>query len=123
MGLTATGETTTVILSKADRHPERGGDRPMEGAYEATQVPADDSRQRAFTAALDSYYDAVIAALHNYGRVFVFGPGEAKGELRSRFSKRHLDARIAAVEAADQMTDHQVAAKVRAYFGVAAPRA
>jgi hypothetical protein len=122
VALTATGDSTTVILSTVDKHPERGGDRPMQGRYEAVQVPADDRRQGALTAALDSYYDAVIAALRNYGSVFVFGPGEAKGELRARFAKLHLDARIAAVATEDKMTDRQIVAKVRAYFGVAAPR-
>ena len=46
VGLTPDGEVTTVILSRVEKHPERGGDSPMKGAYEARQVPADDSRQR-----------------------------------------------------------------------------
>ncbi len=44
--LTAEGESTRVILSNVEKHPERGGDSPMRGAYEARQAPADDRRQR-----------------------------------------------------------------------------
>lgn len=117
VGLTTGGETTLVILSKVEKHPERGGDSPMKGAYEARQVPADDRRQRALTGELNVYYDAVIEALRNYGKVLVFGPGEAKGELHARILKKKQSGRVAAVETADQMTDRQIVAKVRAYFG------
>jgi len=122
VALTPGGELSTVVLSKVEKHPERSGDSPMKGAYEARQVPADDRRQRALTGELNIYYDAVIAALRNYGQLLVFGPGEAKGELHARLLKRKLGARVAAVETEGRMTDHQIAAKVRAHFGVAAAR-
>ncbi len=44
------------------------------------------------------------------------GPGEAKGELHARLVKMRLGDRIAAVQTADKMTEHQVVAKVREYF-------
>ena len=116
VGLTAEGETTRVILSNVEKHPERSGDSPMKGAYEARQVPADDKRQRALTGELNSYYDAVIDALRDYGRVLVFGPGEAKSELHSRLRKHDQVGRIVAVETEDKMTDRQIVAKVKAYF-------
>jgi hypothetical protein len=120
VGLTGAGETTVVILSNVEKHPERGGDSPMQGAYEAKQVPADDRRQRALTGELNSYYDAVIVALRGYGKLLVFGPGEAKGELHSRLMKHDQGGRVVAVETEDKMTDRQIVAKVKAYFGVAA---
>jgi hypothetical protein len=122
VGLTPGGEITTVILSNLEKHLERAGDSPMKGAYEARQVPADDSRQRALTGELDIYYDGVIAALRSYGKVLIFGPGEAKGELHTRLLKMNLGAHVAAVQTEGQMTDRQIVAKVRAYFGLAAPR-
>jgi hypothetical protein len=121
VGLTADGEVTAVILSKVEKHLERGGDSPMKGKYEGLQVPADDSRQRALTGGLNIYYDAVIAALRDYGSVLVLGPGEAKQELHARMTKAKLGARVAAVETADKMTDRQIIAKVRNFFGAAAP--
>ena len=117
VGLSPDGEFKTVVLSNAEKHPERGGDSPMKGAYEAQQVPADDRRQRALTGELNVYYDAVIEALHDYGKLLVFGPGEAKGELHARLLKKKQGGRVSAVLAADQMTDRQIIAKVQAYFG------
>jgi len=114
-------EHTSVILSRVEKHPERAGDSPMKGAYEARQVPADDSRQRALTGELNIYYDAVIAALSSHHSLLIFGPGEAKGELRQRLLKKKHSTQVVAVQTADKMTDPQVAAKVRQYF--AAPDA
>jgi hypothetical protein len=117
VGLTSGGEITKVILSNLEKHLERGGDSAMTGAYEARQVPADDRRQRALTGKLNIYYDAVIAALHDYRKLIVFGPGEAKGELHARLLKQKQGDRVSAIETEGQMTDRQIVAKVRAYFG------
>jgi hypothetical protein len=111
-----------VILSRVEKHPERSGDSPLKGKYEARQIPADDSRQRALTGELNIYYDKVIAVLRNHASLYVFGPGEAKGELRSRLEKMKLGARIRATETFDKMTDPQIVAKVRKFFQEADPR-
>ena len=121
--VSAAGEDSTRILSSVEKHGERGGDSPMKGHYEAHQVPADDSRQRAMTGELNHYYDRVIAALHDCDALLLIGPGEAKGELHKRLDKKHLDSRVAAVEPADKLTDPQVVERVREYFGMGAPRA
>jgi hypothetical protein len=122
VSLTSDGEHTSLVVSKVERHLERGGDSPLKGTYEARQVPADDSRQRALTSELNTYYDAVIEVLRNYDSLLLFGPGEAKGELHERLVKMKLGARVAAVETEDKMTDRQIVAKVRAYFGLSAGR-
>jgi hypothetical protein len=120
--LTASGEHVTHIVSNVEKHLERGGDSPLKGPYEARQVPADDHRQRALTGELNIYYDAVIAALRDHESFLLFGPGEAKGELHKRLLRANLGTRVAAVETEDKMTDPQIVAKLRAYFGVDAPR-
>jgi len=118
--LSPEGEHTTVVTSNVEKHLERGGDSPLKGPYEARQVPADDSRQRALTGELNVFYDAVIAAIREYGSLLIFGPGEAKGELHKQLLKKKLGCRIVTVETEDKMTDHQIIAKVRAHFGLGA---
>jgi hypothetical protein len=107
---------TTVIFSKVEKHPERAGDSPLRGRYEALQVPADDRRQRALTGELNDYYDAVFGAVRNVASLRICGPGEAKGELKKRLEEHGLGGRIVAVETADKMTHRQMAAKTRQYF-------
>src|SRR5271168_2194658 len=109
-------ERTVHVLSTVEKHPERTGDSPLKGPYEARQVPSDDRRQRALTGELNHYYDTIIAAIGDAQPLLIFGPGEAKGELKKRLETKGLGSRIAAIEPADKMTDRQIGAKVRKYF-------
>jgi hypothetical protein len=114
--VTEKGEEIALTISGAQKQPRRSGDSPLKGPYEALQVPADDSRQRTLTGHLNLYYDAVIASIGDAESILIFGPGEAKGELKKRLEKSGLGKRIAAVETVDKMTDRQIAAKVRQRF-------
>lgn len=116
-------ERTAILFSAVERHPERSGDSPLHGRYEALQVPADDRRQRTLTKELNAYYDTVIAAVRSVESLLICGPGEAKVELRKRLEKTGLGARVAAVETEDKMTDRQFAAKTHQYFTDSANRA
>ena len=114
--VTDKGEETKLIISKVEKQLRRSGDSPLKGPYEAQQVPLDDSRQREFTGHLNIYYDAVIACIRDTEAILIFGPGEAKGELKKRLVKNKLGGRIVGVETIDKMTDRQIAAKVRQRF-------
>jgi hypothetical protein len=116
MVITDKGEATQLIISKVEKQLRRSGDSPLKGPYEAQQVPLEDSRQRLFTGHLNIYYDAVIACLRDIDAILIFGPGEAKGELKKRLVENKLGGRIVGVETVDKMTDRQIAAKVRQHF-------
>ena len=116
VAVTDKGEEARLIISKAEKQLRRSGDSPLKGRYETLQVPADDSRQKTFSGHLNIYYDAVIAAMRDAESILIFGPGEAKGELRKRIERNNLGGRIVAVETVDKMTDRQIAAKVRQHF-------
>jgi hypothetical protein len=116
VAVTDKGEEITLIISKAEKQLRRAGDSPLKGSYEPSQVPASDSRQQALTGHLNIYYDAVIAGIRDAESILIFGPGDAKGELKKRLKKNNLGGRIAGVETVDKMTDRQIAAKVRTYF-------
>ena len=116
VAITDKGEETRLVLSKVEKHLQRSGDSPLKGRYESQKVPADDSRQRTFTGHLNIYYEAVIACLRNAESILIFGPGEAKGELKKRLEKNKMGGRIAGVETVDNMTDRQITAKIRQHF-------
>ncbi len=99
-----------------EKQLRRSGDSPLKGPYELQQVPAESSRQRTFTGLLNIYYDAVIACIRDAESIMIFGPGEAKGELKTRLERNNLGGRIEDIETVDKMTDRQIAAKVRQYF-------
>jgi hypothetical protein len=117
--LSKTGQEIKRIASTAEKQLHRSGE-PSNGSFEAQDVPADDSLEREYTGHLAHYYDEVISYLRAAGSILIFGPGEAKGELKKRAEKDKRDARIMAVETSDKMTDPQIMAKVRNYFHYAA---
>jgi hypothetical protein len=116
VALTDKGEETGLIISKVEKQLRRSGDSPLKGPYKSQQVPADDSRQRRFTGQLNIYYDAVIACIRDAESILIFGPGEAKGELKTRLEKDNLGGHVVGIETVDKMTDRQIAAKVRQQF-------
>jgi hypothetical protein len=116
VAVTDKGEEIGLIISKVETQRRRSGDSPLKGPYESLQVPESDSRQRTLTGQLNIYYDAVIASIRAAESILIFGPGEAKGELKARLVRRNLGGRIVGMETVDKMTDRQIAAKVRRHF-------
>ena len=114
--VTDKGEEIKLIVSKVEKQLRRSGGSPLKGPHEASQVPADDSRERAFTGHLNIYYDAVIACIRDAEAILILGPGEAKGELKKRLESQGLGERIVGIETVDKMTDRQIAARVRQRF-------
>jgi hypothetical protein len=116
VALTDEGEEIKLIISKVEKQPGRLGGIRSKTPYESQLVRADDSRQRELTGHLNIYYDAVIACIRDAESILIFGPGEAKGELKKRLDRNKLSERIVGIETIDKMTDRQIAAKVRRYF-------
>jgi hypothetical protein len=114
--VTAAGEEIKQIPSNAEKQLRRTGSTPLQGNFESQQVPADDSRQRTFTGELNTYYDEVIACIRDAESILIFGPGVAKSELKKRLEENNLGDRISGLETVDNMTDPQIAAKVRQHF-------
>jgi len=116
VAMTDSGQVTRLVISKIDKQLGRFSGMRSTTPYEPLQVPADDRREKKFSAALTTYYRAVIASVRDAESILIFGPGEAKGELAKQLQKDKLGALIVGVETVDKMTDRQIAAKVRAYF-------
>ena len=116
VAVTDKGEEIGLIISKVEKQLRRSGDSPLKGPYESRQVPASDSRQKTFTGHLNIYYAAIIACIRDAESILIFGPGEAKYELKKRLDRNNLGGRIAGIDTVDKMTDRQIAAKVRQYF-------
>lgn len=77
---------------------------------------ADDARQSVKTEYLKRFYDEVIVFIDGADSVLIFGPGEAKGELKKRLEHNEFSEDKIIIESADQMTEPQIAAKVRGQF-------
>ena len=116
VAITDKGEEIKLIISSVEKQPGRFVGKRSTTSYESQLVKADGSRQRTFTAHINIFYEAVIACLRDAESILIFGPGEAKSELKKRLEISKLGGRIAGVETVDKMTDRQIAAKVRQHF-------
>ncbi|MGE5813929.1 MAG: hypothetical protein ACM36C_05545 [Acidobacteriota bacterium] len=116
VAVTERGEATSLVVSRVEKQLGRFAGIRSRTPYESQQVPADDRQEKRFKGHLATYYDAVIASIRGAESILIFGPGEAKGELRQRLKKDNLGGRIVGVETIDKMTDRQIAAKVWQHF-------
>jgi hypothetical protein len=105
--ITQAGEEIKEITSNMEKHVRfTGGTASEDGSTE-------DVRDRQFGNHLNNYYDEVIGFIRDADSIQIFGPGEAKGELKKRLEHEGRKGHILAIETMDKMTDHQIAAKVR----------
>jgi hypothetical protein len=66
---------------------------------------------------LEQYYDDVIGQLGQPEALLIFGPGEAKLELRERLSRsKTWSDRTVDIETADKLTEPQIVARVKEHF-------
>jgi len=119
--LSAKKPETLRIKSNVEKQLRRAGE-PAEGSFPAQAVPRDDSREREYQGDLARYYDEVLSHLRAADEILIFGPGEAKAELRKRMGKEKGNSRILAVETVDKMTEPQIVAHVREHFQPLVPR-
>jgi hypothetical protein len=113
--LSETGESVTKIESQAEHLEYRGPSRPKT-AYSAQYSQGDDQLDKQFLVHLNKYYDQVMSHLRGAVSILIFGPGEAKSELKKRLAREKGFTRDVLVETADRMTDRQIVARARRHF-------
>lgn len=68
---------------------------------------------------LDRYYDEIISQLGQPDALLIFGPGEAKLQLKERLNRANaLSERIVGIETTDKLTVPQIIAKVKEHYGI-----
>jgi hypothetical protein len=111
--VTDKGQEIKQISGQLERDAQLSGGW---AAHSGRDYGEDDRQDRRFMGHLDRYYDEVITFIHDAESILIFGPGEAKGELKKRIESKGLPGRIVGVETVDEMTDPQIAAKIRKHF-------
>jgi hypothetical protein len=109
-------EETREIRSNIEKHMRLSGGLQANEPNVSVKSTAEDVVDRRFENHLSEYYDGVISLLRNADSIWMFGPGEAKVELKNRLEREALGDRIITIETVDKMTDRQIAAKVREHF-------
>ena len=111
--------TATTVESDVGAHARYSGragyptpDGPQAGGGEKKY-------EERYGQHLDRYYDDVIKQLGQPESVLIFGPGEAKLELKERLSpSKTFSERTVDIETADKPTDPQIVARVKEHFRI-----
>jgi hypothetical protein len=99
---TKTLESEAGAHSRYSRQQDDGGEKKYEERHNQQ---------------LEQYYDDVISQLGQPEALLIFGPGEAKLELRERLSRsKAFSDRTVDIETADKLTDPQIVARVKEHF-------
>jgi hypothetical protein len=96
------------VVSDIDKHVRFSGG--------AQDISEEDIVERRFENHLRKYYDEVISNIHDAESILIFGPGEAKVELKKRIDGKSFIGKKIHVETEDKMTDRQITAKVKRHF-------
>ena len=102
--------TTKTLESDVEPHPHYSGSQESGG---------EKKYEERHNLRLDHYYDEVISQLGQPDALLLFGPGEAKLQLKERLSRsKALLDRLVGIETTDKMTDPQIIAKVKEHYGI-----
>ena len=96
------------VVSDIEKHVRFSG-----GAQDFSE---EDIEERRFENHLRKYYDEIISNIHDAESILIFGPGEAKIELKKRIDGKSFIGKKIHVETEDKMTDRQITAKVKKHF-------
>jgi len=110
------GENIQQIESGIGRHVHYRGASHPKSPFSAQYQQGDDQLDNKYTEQLNRFYEKIIAQIRDADAVLIFGPGEAKHELEKRIAHEKVKVPFIKIEAADKMTERQIAAKVRNYF-------
>ena len=110
VSITNDGEERRIITSNMEHYVRYSSSVPGDGS-------AEDVRDQRYWNHLAEYYDKVIAHIGDAKSILIFGPGEAKYELKKRLEDKGMLENIVSVDNADNgLTDRQVAKRVREHF-------
>jgi stalled ribosome rescue protein Dom34 len=115
-------QAVTRVESGVKRARYRGAQRSSR-PYSAQYSQGDDQLDKQYMHHLDKYYKRVMLQLRSADQVLIFGPGEAKSDLKKHLARDKSRDRNVTVETADLMTDRQIVARVRRQFEGAPARA
>ena len=94
-----------------------GGSRTRNTPYGPQDISVDSKQEDRIKRQLHEYYKEILRRISDADQILIFGPGEAKNELKKEIEKsKELARKLKKIESADKMTKRQITAKVRAFF-------
>ncbi|NJB72162.1 hypothetical protein GGR42_002653 [Saonia flava] len=117
--LTDSNEKFETILSELEFFNPKGGSRTKTTKWGPQDVVQDSKYLEREKHQLKKYFQKLANAIDGADAVAIFGPADTNDKFRKELKENHplLNQKVKTVEKVDSMTDNQVKALVREYFG------
>ena len=94
----------------------KGGSR-SNTPYGIQSATSESKRDFRYSKHLNIYFQHIIDLLKEAKQIYIFGPGEAKIELKKKIEENNMFLdKISDMEVTDKLTEPQIVAKVKKYF-------
>ena len=111
--------TLLTLESKVESRRKSTGGTPSKIPYSHGGVSVTKYSDR-LAHQLHKFYSRIISKIASAEKIYILGPGLAKKELEKEINqKKELAPKLVGIEPSDKMTDPQLIAKIKSYFGVA----
>ena len=109
----------TQIRSDVERKVRlSGGSRTRNTPWGPQEIAVDNKIEVRQKQQLKKFYHQIIEVIKEADKILIMGTGEAKLELKKEIeTSKALIPKIVGVHTSDKMTNNQIAAKVKSYFG------
>jgi len=117
------GQSCHRIFSHAEPNVRLSGGYGGATPYARQDVAAEPHFERKRRLHLRKYYRRVIHHIRTADGIFILGPGQAKMGLENEIrNSNDLSKKVLSVEPANRMTDNQLRAHIRNFFGQRVPQ-
>jgi hypothetical protein len=116
ISISGNSEDKQVILSEVQSKRRIAGEGKQYTRMGNAFIDPEHHQEEKFRHQLDKYYQTISKYVQDASDILIFGPGEAKLELKKFLDKeKTLEGKIRQVETADRLTENQIAARVREF--------
>ncbi|MFQ5825506.1 MAG: hypothetical protein ACE5JB_15815 [bacterium] len=110
--------TLLIIESNVESKRKSTGGTPPKTPYSHGGVSVTKYSDRV-AHQLHEFYSNIISKVTSADKIYILGPGLAKKELEKEIKQRKdLAPKLGGIEPSDKMTNPQLIAKVKSYFGI-----
>jgi hypothetical protein len=105
-----------TIKSNVDKQSHDNTELSSSAPFDKHKATKADIQNGIYAESIEKFYGKVYSGVKNAESVLIFGPDEAKVELKAYIEKRCIGKLVVGIETVDRMSDRQIIAKVSKYF-------
>jgi len=118
INLTANKPTIRYIYSDITNKERIAGEGKNFGRFGNQFLSMENKKNNRIKKQIDKYFNKILLEIKDTNEVVLFGPAGMKNELEKMIKgNHHLKGKLSGVKTADSMTENQMVAWVKDYFG------